>query len=128
MGTYWPDLILPTTLADRGGSAEDRTMAWSALTGVPEVCAAPLVAVTGSVTEIGRVFALDREGGREPAREKMGTEEMDMAPGRTPRAVDRGSRMTHGSSVWPLYRSLFSRSARPTPCLVWPPLAKPGQA
>ena len=33
MVTYWPDLILPTTLADSGGSAEDRTMAWSALTG-----------------------------------------------------------------------------------------------
>ena len=33
MATYWPDLILPTTLADSGGSAEDRTMAWSALTG-----------------------------------------------------------------------------------------------
>ena len=29
IGTYWPDLIMPTTLADSGGSVEDRTMAWS---------------------------------------------------------------------------------------------------
>ena len=102
MGTYWPDLILPTTLADRGGSAEDKTMAWSALTGVPKVCAAPLIAVTGSVAEIGIVFAPDSE---EPAREKMGTVEIDAAPGRTPRAVDRRNRVTHGTSVWPLYCS-----------------------
>ena len=84
MATYWPDLILPTTLADSGGSAEDRTMALSALTGGG---AARVPTLVGCVAVSGSGFATDRVGGIAPASEKMGTEEIAVESGMTPRAV-----------------------------------------
>ena len=54
IGTYWPDLILPTTLPDSGGSVEDRTMARS-------------VAANGRDAENGTGFGTETLDGSAPA-------------------------------------------------------------
>ena len=87
IGTYWPDLILPTTLADSGGSAEDRTMAWSPITDAEVTGVSVPPAPGGSVAVSGSGFATERVGGQAPESEKVGTVERAVGPGMTPRAA-----------------------------------------
>ena len=87
IGTYWPDLILPTTLADSGGSAEDRTMAWSPLTDAEVTGGSLPPALEGRVAVSGSGFATERVGGEAPESEKTGTAERAVWPGMTPRAA-----------------------------------------
>ena len=83
IGTYWPDLIL----ADSGGSAEDRTMAWSPVTDAEVTGVSLPPALEGSVAVSGSGFATEKVGGQAPESEKMGTVERAVGPGMTPRAA-----------------------------------------
>ena len=87
IGTYWPDLILPTTLADSGGSAEERTVTLSPLTDAEVTGVSLPPAPESSVAVSGSGFATERVGGQAPESEKMGTVERAVWPGMTPRAA-----------------------------------------
>ena len=84
MATYWPDLILPTTLAESRGRAEDKTMAWSTMTDIGGTGTGSPPTLEGCVTISGSRFLV---GGIAPASKKMGTDEIGLELGMTPRAV-----------------------------------------
>lgn len=85
IGTYWPDFILATTLAETGGKADNNTTAWSGLvSGTWDKDMPPPVEV---VTQVRAVSATDDVVPPLPARENVATEARASADGRTPSAV-----------------------------------------
>ena len=74
-------------LADSRGSIEDRTMAWYPLADDEITGMYSPPALEGSVTVSGSRFATERVDGIAPASEKMGTEEIAVVPGMTPRTA-----------------------------------------
>ena len=89
MVTYWPDLILPTTLADSRGRAEDKTMAWSTMTNIGGTGMGSPPTLEGCVTVSGSRFLTEGVGGIAPASKKMGTDEIGLELGMTPRLWER---------------------------------------
>lgn len=65
IGTYWPDFILLTTLADSGGRAEDRTAGWfpPLAGGRSDACRSPEDRVVEAVAIGVGWIAPDRVGG-----------------------------------------------------------------